>query len=63
MAVNVLIVDDLAFIKIVLRDIIEKSGFRVVGEASDGAQAIALYQDTRPGRRCSWISPCPGWMD
>jgi two-component system chemotaxis response regulator CheY len=48
MAVNVLIVDDLAFIKIVLRDIIEKAGFRVVGEASDGEQAIALYQDTRP---------------
>ena len=36
MAVNVLIVDDLAFIKIVLRDILEKSGFRVVGEASNG---------------------------
>jgi two-component system, chemotaxis family, chemotaxis protein CheY len=48
MAVNVLIVDDLAFIKIVLRDIIEKSGFRVVGEASNGEQAISLYQDTRP---------------
>jgi two-component system chemotaxis response regulator CheY len=48
MAVNVLIVDDLAFIKIVLRDILEKSGFRVVGEASNGAQAITMYQDTRP---------------
>jgi two-component system chemotaxis response regulator CheY len=48
MAVNVLVVDDLAFIKIVLRDIIEKSGFRVVGEASNGEQAIAAYQDTRP---------------
>jgi two-component system chemotaxis response regulator CheY len=48
MAVNVLIVDDLAFIKIVLRDIIEKSGFRVVGEASNGEQAIVLYQDLRP---------------
>lgn len=48
MAVNVLIVDDLAFIRIVLRDVLEKSGFRVVGEASDGVQAIALYQDTRP---------------
>jgi len=48
MAVNVLIVDDLAFIKIVLRDIIEKAGFRVVGEASNGEQAITLYQDTRP---------------
>ena len=48
MAINVLIVDDLAFIKIVLRDILEKSGFRVVGEASNGEEAISLYQDKRP---------------
>jgi two-component system chemotaxis response regulator CheY len=48
MAINVLIVDDLAFIKIVLRDILEKSGFRVVGEASNGEEAITLYQDKRP---------------
>jgi two-component system chemotaxis response regulator CheY len=48
MAVNVLIVDDLTFIKIVLRDIIEKAGFRVVGEASNGEQAITKFQDTRP---------------
>ncbi len=48
MAVNVLIADDLAFIKIVLRDILEKSGFRVVGEASNGDEAISRYLDTRP---------------
>jgi two-component system chemotaxis response regulator CheY len=48
MAVNVLIVDDLAFIKMVLRDILEKSGFHVVGEASNGEQAIAMYQERRP---------------
>ena len=48
MAVNVLIADDLAFIKIVLRDILEKSGFRVVGEASNGEEAISRYLDTRP---------------
>lgn len=48
MAINVLIVDDLAFIKIVLRDILEKSGFRVVGEASNGEEAITMYQDKRP---------------
>ncbi len=40
MAVNVLIVDDLTFIKIVLQDILEKAGFRVVGEASNGEEAI-----------------------
>ncbi len=48
MAVNVLIVDDLAFIKIVLRDILEKAGFRVIGEASNGEQAITMYQDKKP---------------
>jgi two-component system chemotaxis response regulator CheY len=48
MAVNVLIVDDLAFIKMVLRDILEKSGFHVVGEASNGKQAVAMYQERRP---------------
>ncbi len=48
MAVNVLIVDDLQFIKIVLRDILEKSGFHVVGEASNGEQAIAMYQERHP---------------
>jgi two-component system, chemotaxis family, chemotaxis protein CheY len=48
MAVNVLIVDDLQFIKIVLRDILEKSGFHVVGEASNGKQAVAMYQERRP---------------
>ncbi|MCX7039330.1 MAG: response regulator [Spirochaetes bacterium] len=48
MAINVLIVDDLTFIKIVLRDILEKSGFRVVGEASNGEEAITQYQNTRP---------------
>ena len=48
MAVSVLIADDLTFIKIVLRDILEKSGFRVVAEASTGDEAIARYLDTRP---------------
>ncbi len=48
MAVNILIVDDLDFIKIVLRDILEKSGFRVIGEASNGEDAIRLYQEKRP---------------
>ena len=48
MAVSVLIADDLTFIKIVLRDILEKSGFRVVAEASNGDEAIARYLDTRP---------------
>ena len=48
MGIDVLIVDDLTFIKLVLRDLVEKAGFRVVGEASDGVEALALFQDKRP---------------
>ncbi|MBN2553382.1 MAG: response regulator [Spirochaetales bacterium] len=48
MGINVLIADDLKFIKLVLRELVEKAGFRVVGEASNGEEAIELYQDKRP---------------
>ena len=48
MGINILIADDLKFIKLVLRDLIEKAGFRVVGEASNGEEAVELYQDKRP---------------
>lgn len=48
MGINVLIADDLKFIKLVLRELVEKAGFRVVGEASNGEEAIDLYQDKRP---------------
>ena len=59
MAVNVLIVDDLAFIKIVLRDIIEKSGFRVLRRRQRG-RGHARYQDTRPDVVLMDIT-MPGW--
>ena len=48
MGINVLIVDDLKFIKLVLRELLEKAGFRVVGEASNGEEAVELYQEKRP---------------
>lgn len=48
MAINIMIVDDLAFIKLLLKDLIEKAGFRVVGEASDGEEAIDMYQEKKP---------------
>jgi len=46
--INILIADDLQFIKLVLRDLLEKAGFRVVGEASNGEEAIELFLDKRP---------------
>jgi two-component system chemotaxis response regulator CheY len=46
--IDVLIADDLKFIKLVLRETLEKAGFRVVGEASNGQEAVELYQNSRP---------------
>ena len=48
MGINILIADDLKFIKLVLRELVEKAGFRVVGEASNGEEAVELYQEKRP---------------
>lgn len=48
MSVDVLIADDLAFIKMVLRDMVTRAGFRVVGEAADGEEAIEMYQQKKP---------------
>jgi two-component system chemotaxis response regulator CheY len=45
---RVLIVDDIPFIRSVIRDILIDDGFSVVGEASDGAQALALYKALKP---------------
>jgi two-component system chemotaxis response regulator CheY len=46
--IDVLIADDLKFIKLVLRELVERAGFRVVGEASNGQEAVELYQNERP---------------
>jgi two-component system, chemotaxis family, chemotaxis protein CheY len=47
-APRVLVVDDLAFIKLIIRDILEKRGFQVIGEASNGIEAIELYTKLKP---------------
>lgn len=36
MAKTVLIADDTAFMRMTLRNVIEKNGYQVVGEAADG---------------------------
>ncbi|WP_458413890.1 response regulator [Schinkia sp. CFF1] len=45
---RILIVDDAAFMRMMIKDILTKNGFEVVGEASDGAQAIEKYNEVRP---------------
>jgi two-component system chemotaxis response regulator CheY len=48
MAHRILIVDDAAFMRMMIRDILTKNGYEVVGEAQDGAQAVERYKELRP---------------
>lgn len=48
MSNRVLIVDDAAFMRMMIKEILSKNGYDVVGEASDGAQAIEKYQELTP---------------
>lgn len=47
MANRILIVDDAAFMRMMIRDILSKNGFEVVGEAQDGSQAIEKFKELR----------------
>jgi two-component system chemotaxis response regulator CheY len=48
MATTVLIVDDAAFMRMMIKDILTKNGFDVVGEAENGAKAVEKFQELRP---------------
>ena len=45
---RVLIVYDAAFMRMMIKDILEKNGFEVVGEASNGQIAVDLYKKEKP---------------
>ena len=45
---RVLVVDDAAFMRKVLSDALASGGHTVVGEAGNGAEAVASYQQLRP---------------
>lgn len=48
MAARVLIVDDAAFMRMMIKDILEKNGFQVIGEANNGLKAVELYKKEKP---------------
>ncbi|WP_071459455.1 response regulator [Bacillus massilinigeriensis] len=48
MAYRILVVDDAAFMRMMIKDILTKNGFEVVAEAADGAQAIEKYKEFQP---------------
>ena len=48
MSKRVLIVDDAAFMRMMLKDILTKNGYEVVGEAENGAKALEKYKELHP---------------
>ena len=48
MAKNILICDDAAFMRMMIKDILTKNGYEVAGEAENGAIAVAKYAETKP---------------
>lgn len=45
---KVLIVDDAAFMRLAIRNILEKHSFEVIGEGEDGYDAVKKYKDLKP---------------
>ncbi|WP_274363611.1 response regulator [Paenibacillus thermotolerans] len=45
---KVLVVDDAAFMRMMLKDILHKNGHEVVGEAANGFEAVQMYQQLKP---------------
>ena len=48
MAKTGLIVDDAAFMRMMLRSIFEKNGYEVAGEATNGTEAVEMYESLKP---------------
>ncbi|MGC8545829.1 response regulator [Athalassotoga sp.] len=48
MSKRVLIVDDAAFMRMLLKDMVTKAGFEIVGEAINGKEAIEKYKELNP---------------
>ena len=48
MVKNILICDDAAFMRMMIKDILTKNGYNVVGEAENGLKAVEKYSETKP---------------
>ena len=48
MSKRVMLVDDAAFMRMMLKNILEKEGYEIVTEAVNGNDAVAKYQEFKP---------------
>jgi len=45
---SILIVDDAAFMRMMIKDILSKNGYTVIAEAENGIKAIEKYKEVNP---------------
>lgn len=48
MGKRILIVDDAAFMRMMLKDILTRNGYEIAAEAENGLRAVELYREVRP---------------
>ncbi len=48
MAKNILICDDAAFMRMMIKDILSKNGYEIAGEAENGLKAVEKYREVKP---------------
>ena len=48
MAKNILICDDAAFMRMMIKDILTKNGYNVSGEAENGLKAVEKFKEVSP---------------
>jgi len=48
MAKGILIVDDAAFMRMMIKDVLVKNGFTIAGEAENGLKAVDKYKELNP---------------
>lgn len=48
MAKNILICDDAAFMRMMIKDILGKNGYNVAGEAENGLKAVEKFKELSP---------------
>ena len=48
MGKRILVVDDATFIRTMVKDILSPHGFEIAGEATNGSEAVAKYEELKP---------------
>ncbi|MBU3804291.1 MAG: response regulator [Candidatus Cellulosilyticum pullistercoris] len=48
MAKRILVVDDAAFMRMMIKDILSKNGYEIAGEAENGLKAVEKYKELMP---------------